>query len=1210
MVAGDEPSHRIYLFGGLHIEKAGKHIEIHSTRGKKLIAFLVLHPHLSFTREYLAEQLWPETYPERILRNFSHLLYRVKNTLGPGWFRTTREKISLDEITPLWVDVWEFEKLIEEGNEPSLSRAVSLYKGDLLPEIYDDWIYLPRLTVREKYLDALLFLGRYAEKEKRNPQAISFYNRLAFADPMREEAYRGLMRVLANDGRFVDAINAYKNIEKFLKEELDAQPTKKTIDLITQIKKEYELTQQTSADDKNTPTDLPFIGRSSERTRLLDLLDRAYRSCGGIVVVLGEPGIGKTRLFQELGLSAKWRGWEVSWGHATEAVSHNPLAVLNQVLGSALSKPRLQQITEYVEPLWLAIASRISPHIGKFINHEIHLPEVIEQDTVVSALQHLLRGLQQLNPQLLVLEDLHSCDQNMWSVLDGLRLAIKEMRILIIISIQIEELFNKPDIKILLEKWESAGETVITLSRFGTDELHQLVNQFYRQGISDDHFHQLKQFSGGNPLMAITMLEDRNVGPLAELGKQTMYSDLVIKRISSLHTDVRKALEVASAIGYRFDYGVWENVLKIINPDLKLAGIINSLERGNLIILEPKSYRFPHESIQNIIYEEISPDNLQYYHASILKILSNSPDCDAETLFNHANRCGDQAETIGYALQAGEEALKSFLPLNAIEYFNRALECIDPKDLHLRFQAMKGRFQSFRLLSWNKDQAEDLESLVDIVDKIGDPEYKIQLINLKAAYFWHNREFPKAWQEVEAGMVLAKKLNASEILPKLWETKGLIAREWGDYSLAESCFLEARGLLESMSDEQGEARMASLLGVVSQRQGNPKEALNYHYHAIEVFRKSKNIFYEAKCLSNLGVTFWALGDFTEAKEMFTASLDLNKKIGDKHTLATNLINLASIEGILGNYQENQKFLGMALELVRDLDDPQLLASLLTNLGETHRHLGEFDKALDSYGEALSINEKIGRRRGIGYVLHGMGAAHLAMGRLDEAENLLESARELRSELGELDNLMATESDLTLVYLMNNEPEKAWSLLISFMKQIEGEFPSAEVLLDVHYTAHCVYSSRGEHSLALNQLALANQAMMVIAAMLPPEAGQRFLSDVPRNRQIQNAVEDHTVRVKVPLVRNKTPLGRKLVDSDFVLVYLTIRSPEDVLILNKGERRRNIIQRILREAASQDAAPTDEDLAKLFEVNRRTILRDMAILTGRQVPIPTRRRFKR
>jgi biotin operon repressor len=157
---------------------------------------------------------------------------------------------------------------------------------------------------------------------------------------------------------------------------------------------------------------------------------------------------------------------------------------------------------------------------------------------------------------------------------------------------------------------------------------------------------------------------------------------------------------------------------------------------------------------------------------------------------------------------------------------------------------------------------------------------------------------------------------------------------------------------------------------------------------------------------------------------------------------------------------------------------------------------------------------------------------------------------------------------------------------------------------VHFAAYQVFAD--DPPKALYHLRQAGTAVQTQAHKLPKERQQPFLQKVSLNRQIMTAVAQRSQQQVVRLVRADVPLGRKLTEADYVEISWTLTSPLDETAANPVQRRRAVLLRLLREAAAQGTAPTDDDLAHALGVSRRTIERDMAALQAEAIP-PTRRR---
>jgi tetratricopeptide (TPR) repeat protein len=265
--------------------------------------------------------------------------------------------------------------------------------------------------------------GADAEEDGRFTPAHTYYQQLIHQDPLREDGYRGLMRCLAGLGRLAEALDVYEKLVDFLAQEMDVRPAASTRHLADQIERDWQ--QSRRAGSRARPT--PFIGRSAERTQLLTHLDQARQGQGGLAVVLGEAGMGKTRLLQELVKAAEWRGWRILQGQSQEFTLPATYAPLLPAL-TAVPRPRWQQLKQLVEPYWLSLVANLIPGLSETL--KLPAPPGLE-DThkqLPQAIGRVLLGLQEIAPHLILLDDVQWGDPGLWPLLDSLQPVLKPRR--------------------------------------------------------------------------------------------------------------------------------------------------------------------------------------------------------------------------------------------------------------------------------------------------------------------------------------------------------------------------------------------------------------------------------------------------------------------------------------------------------------------------------------------------------------------------------------------------------------------------------------------------------------------------------------------------------------------------------------------------------------------------------------------------------------
>lgn len=1198
---------RVYLLGNLQIETPQGSFSPAGSRVRCLLAFLLLHPDVLHTRDYLADRLYPDAPAERVRRYLSDTLYRLRQALDDDWLLVESQRVGLRDVSTLWVDAWEFERLCASGDLADLQQAAALYKGDLLPEIYDDWILVRRVSLHEQYLTCLLRLGEAAEQRNQPEVAFEYYHRLVHADPLREDAQRGLMRSLARTGRLADALEVYARLERTLDAELGLQPVAETRALADQLRSALDLARQTTAHRRAGLMRPPFVGRVAERMHLLVRLDQARAGRGGITTVLGAAGIGKTRLLEEFASAATWRGWQVAWGRSQELSLPLPNAPLHHALASALIGPRLQQLARLVPPRWLALLARLFPEIDALPElSATELPdEPLDQRQITLALGRLLAGLQQIGPHLLILEDVQWADPAIWPLLDELRESLAEMQVLVVLSARDDELRALDAAWSLVESWDRAGERLLLLGGLSSDELAVLADLSGWCDPSPDALEQLRNASGGNPLLALTLLQADDMQELSALPSLT---GLTLRRLALLSAAARRALQGAAVLGYRFDYALWEAlVAREAIPVEQLPHLAGELEQQGLILLEQSGYHFAHDTLRAAVYADLPASTRRRWHQHALDVLQAHGLDEPLTLLSHAERAGVRPAVAVYALQAGARALKAFSLRAAVRYFSQALGALPAADLRGRYMGLLGRARAYEMLAERVAQGADLAVLHELAQQLGDAGLQVEVAQDQARYLHLIGKLDQAQARAEHGLELARRLGDRAKQAALLETLGRIARDQGDYARSQAQIMQAREIYRALGSLYGEASTTNTLGSLAWTLGDYQTAVAQHAAAADLFHQIGDILQEASALNNLGSAFWGLGDYAGARATHERALAVCRELGDKRGEGDNLDNLGGVAWILGDYPTAIDYYSRALTIRRATNDTWGISISLGNLGSAYRLVGDFDTALAYYAEALQVNRAMGRQRGEGFVQHGRGLALLEAGKLAEARAALDAAYAIRVELGERDNLVETSAALALLCCTEADLPQAQRYLQEALDALDHQRDRAPLRQWVSYVAARVCEAQGQRAAAAQHLRLAQAAMLEIANSLPPDARERFLCQVPLNQQTTAALATFVTQVQVSLARAAAPLGRKLDAADYVSVTWTVYAPEDDLFPKPDERRRHVLRRLLEEAAAQGAAPTDDDLAAALGVSRRTILRDMERLVDSGVASPTRRR---
>ncbi len=269
-------------------------------RLQSLLTYLVLHRAAPQSRTYLAAQLWPDSTEAQAHTNLRSLVHRLRHDLPEAdlFLRSERQTLQWSPHPDIsWtLDVADFERVLAQADQarsPVAARAareeaVALYRGDLLPSCYDEWILPERERLRQAFLGALEQLILLLERERDYPAAISAARRLLRYDPLHETTYRHLMRFYAVSGDRAAALRTYHTCATVLDRELEAEPG-----LATQKAYQRLLQQQMpSVSPVGSPTALvasaPLVGRRPEWAQLQDAWQRVSAGRPQMMVLTGK----------------------------------------------------------------------------------------------------------------------------------------------------------------------------------------------------------------------------------------------------------------------------------------------------------------------------------------------------------------------------------------------------------------------------------------------------------------------------------------------------------------------------------------------------------------------------------------------------------------------------------------------------------------------------------------------------------------------------------------------------------------------------------------------------------------------------------------------------------------------------------------------------------------------------------------------------------
>ncbi|HNB50994.1 MAG TPA: tetratricopeptide repeat protein [Anaerolineales bacterium] len=1175
------PTRKIYLLGTFRIQDIHGTHTIGGEKAQGLLAYLTLHP-TPHGRETLASLLFPEASLDRVRRNFSDTLYRVQKVLGNDWLSVEGETIALRTDIPIWVDVWEFDRLATSSDPADLQQALALYTGDLLPTCYDDWLIPARELRRNHFLFALENLAAHQEAAGQRQQALLTTRRILLAEPLHEPAHQTYLRLLGRLQRYAEALAHYDYLTDLFRTELDTTPTPETQHLVQALARERALAGSPLPSVEPTP----FVGRVAERAAALDAVEAAMLGKGSLLALEGEAGMGKSRLLQEIITGARWRGATVLHSLASETPSASPFAPLASALAPWLNSPHAAPLEPLLGAEFLAALAPLLP------TWPIPPSPSPTPQTLTNALRTFGGALGRFGPFVLILDDMQWGSPALWACLQTFAPPFVQNGNLLLLAYRRAEIENTPGWE-TLQKWDRTGLLkIIPLPPLTVAEVAELVPD----APAPEMLHAL---TGGNPFHLQTwQTEPREASALPLSPAQ---------RFGELSLAARDALACAAVLGEDIPFRLWADMVAV--SPLGLAPLSEELVARHWLQPSPSGFTFLHDLLRTAIYDEIPPAELPVLHTRAARAYQTLEPDNVRALAFHLDRAGLGEEAAGVYRRAGDQDLARLAFREAQTAYDRALTLLSPHPTQERTEILIALARANEVLG-ERVQAQTLleEALRDAQQSRNKPLQLQASVALGRALILRYR-YTDAEALLRKALVLARQLNTYTVEIEIFLLLGMNYTDRREPTEARKNYTKALKLARNSGEPTFEARALRGLGICARESGSPAESLKWLEEALGVHRRSGGRLGEVETLSNMVTAHYDLGAWDQVIRTAEEVLPKAEALENRYSIAylRHLQGLAFLN--LGEYAP-------ARTLIRQARDDFEAAHASTvfsdaTLGLIAEEDGNEAEAKHLYQTALARIEPSHANYERPVVQQDLGILFQRLEQPLEAIPLLEAARaawvEQEDRLGQL----KSGAYLGLAYLTIGDRTGAEACATTGWAIFREGLPIGEKMQKALWGLYQLFiglekQAEADAILDATYAELQRQAR----AIQEVERRRGFFTRVPLNRAIVFAYDQlHGVprTQTVRLARREAPLGRALREDEWVELIWTIHAPEDEAFADKTDQRLHRLKRLLHEAEVCEAAPTDDDLAQALNVSRRTILRDMQALAEELPRPPTRKR---
>jgi DNA-binding SARP family transcriptional activator len=997
--------HLLTLGAPLLISEAGEQIRFRTRKHFALLIRLAVDAGRKLTRDHLMDLLWPNVPASRARHSLAQALSVLREKVGRDRLVVQRSSIALmaDAIA---ADVWSLESGETEIRGPFL-EGFEVPGAVRFEQWKDEWRARLMPRIRDclvKQMDAGRRIGNF-EAVERHAQI------LLDLDPLSEDAVRGVMEARAWVGDRTNALKAYGRFAARLTEELGAKPSPDLVRIAELLRegrrtasREPGTSQVAERRERRFEAET-LIGREREFARLYDAWLEVRRREPKIMVLLGDPGVGKTTLVNAFVSTCQMEGAAIARAQAYDAERELPFAVLAELI----KQLTLQRAIGGADPEALSELTRVSPDILTVFPG---VPKPVEWSAEVIPLRLADAFLKAVEaaaeecPLVLVVDDIHAADNASIAILHAVARKLPRARLLVIVTARSTELRTAEGSIALSADRAIAALRTLELDPLPPAAAERLVAARAAKAdvrVADVPVARIVQAGNGNPLALelltkewiahgssslLSDLDALNTQPVANLGIPRAIGAVFERQLRRLDAPTRAALDLAAVLGRRLaDLPLYEVVE--LSPAAAGEALSRLTEEGLLREVQG-GLEFRNELIRAQAYYAVAGPARQYLHRQTGDLLAGRREEEGRTghleVAWHFLRASEPMRALPIGLRGAHAALRVGAPYEAEQILTALLTTVP---------GSATRECELPLARALIDQSKANRAL-PVLEKLcskGDLAVRdlAEATRLRAAALYLAGSDAGAQYNRAADIALTAAIKTN------------------DAALIADALLEfARSGLESGEDARvgvASRELGRLLeNPANQRLSNAWYALGYclYYNydlrgashcfdtAVQLLSSSPNIVARSLAYNAVGVCRYSLCEFSPANDSLTVALELAKRMGDDYRVSMTAANLTTLYMLAGRFAEAVKFGHLSIEVGAALQSHPRMASAYSNLAEAYALSGDRDKALEYSNRSQRWVQTQGSWRAQIEVLCESANMALVMGNLPLALSLIQS----------------------------------------------------------------------------------------------------------------------------------------------------------------------------------------------------------------------------
>ncbi|MGK0618131.1 ATP-binding protein [Meiothermus cerbereus] len=914
----------LYLLDEPHVRVGEVRLELTPSRPAYLLVYLACQG-AWVKRNSLADLLWPESPEEEARHNLRVNLHRARSLPWATGLEVERDRLRF----PIETDVAQFRAALGRAD---WAAAVRLHRRPFLQDFpwqntpaLEDWAALERESLLEAWQNAAQRHAEALQQAQQHPEASLMLAEILRHNLLAEDVLQNYMRAAYLAGQREAALRLYERFVQELKHELGLEPMQATQELAASLRRAEPLQAVAPKPPPRIPLEVlrppRLVGREAEQARLRD---------STALLVHGEPGVGKTRLLQEV-------------------FPDSPLLRCREGLENVPFYPVLEYLKAHLEAL---------PDLGHYREDLARLlPEVYPGFTPPpaepsSAKARLLEALARaLAPAgRLLFDDLQWADESTLELLLYLHSRGQPWTG----AYRTHEV--GPALAKAREALRSSGAAELALEPLGANAVQTLLADLIGTPQGPRLFSSwLHGQTGGNPFFALETLKalfengvlraeggqwhtdlDEITQDYSELQIPPRVAEVVRRRVGRLSEPAQRVVQAASVVGEGFSPKLLAGVTGL--SEWAVLEGVEEAEQGGIVVGE----RFVHDVLKQGIYRELSPTRCKLLHARVAEHLGGQ--ADPQVVAEHWFRAASLSEAVRYWLLGAQTYMSASFLEEAIRVLERALPyAVGERQIEVLTQLAQANRELGRHGQAQAYVNQVLQSSPPLL-------WKTHVLVEEAWILLAQGKLEEALLAVEEGErclqhLEPQPLEEGSLELALSKLRSNLAFRQGDFATSARILEPLLDRLRSHGPSVALAGVLVSLGGAYDNQGDEPRAIPVLKEALEVAQSVGARYYQVDAANNLLACLIRLGRTNEGLAEAAAALALGEYEGSEFLRN----NLAVAYLSLGREPEAMQ---LFQQIAHQATDTMLRALAWGRLGELYSRHGLHAEAEDALNRAL------------------------------------------------------------------------------------------------------------------------------------------------------------------------------------------------------------------------------------------------------------------